>query len=123
MAVHVQVEDDAVEITFTGIDAVLALKQSLTLPIAEIESARVDSVRELVKSLGIRVGGGYWPKLMATGHFTYRGRRGERQLWSVYRDTEALVIETRRPKPRRIVLQHPDRERLAWLIAERVTPH
>jgi hypothetical protein len=43
-----------------------------------------------------------------------------RQLWDVYTDTEVLVIETRLDSPWRVVLQHPDREFLAWIISERV---
>jgi hypothetical protein len=31
-----------------------------------------------------------------------------------------LLIETKLDHPVRVVLQHPDRERLAWLIAERI---
>jgi hypothetical protein len=57
---------------------------------------------------------------MATGHFMVRGRKGARQFWCVYRDPEVLLIETSRKDMARIVLQHPDRDRLAWLIAERI---
>jgi hypothetical protein len=59
---------------------------------------------------------------MATGHFTWPGHKGMRQLWAVYRDTEVLVIDTTRTNPARIVIQHPYRHDLAWLIAERL-PH
>jgi len=57
---------------------------------------------------------------MATGHFTWRHRKGVRQLWAVYSDKEALVIDTTRDKPARIVIQHPYKHDLAWLIAERI---
>jgi hypothetical protein len=33
-----------------------------------------------------------------------------------------LVIDTTLDHPARIVLQHPDRERLAWFIGERIPP-
>ena len=68
----------------------------------------------------MRTGGGYWPGRMATGHFTWRHRKGIRQLWAVYSDKEALVIDTTLEKPARIVIQHPYKHDLAWLIAERI---
>jgi hypothetical protein len=40
----------------------------------------------------------------------------------VYRDDEVLQLETRLDRPRYIVLQHPDRHTLAWLIGERIRP-
>ena len=57
---------------------------------------------------------------MATGHFTVPGRTGARQFWCVYRDPEVLVIDTSLENPARIVLQHADRDRLAWFISERI---
>jgi len=118
---HVQVDDDAVIVRFSGIHAVLAIKVLQRVAIEDVEGARLGSARELRKELGVRVGGGYWPGWLCTGHFTWKGRQGLRQLWSVYRDDEVLVIDTKLQRPARIVLQHPDRERLAWLINERVS--
>jgi hypothetical protein len=43
-----------------------------------------------------------------------------RQLWAVYGDKEVLVIDTTLAKPARIVIQHPYKHDLAWLIAERI---
>ena len=89
-------------------------------PITEITDARVAPVAPLKKDLGLRTGGGYWPGRMATGHFTWRHRKGIRQLWAVYSDKEVLVIDTTLEKPARIVIQHPYKHDLAWLIAERI---
>ncbi|WP_208028706.1 hypothetical protein [Rhabdothermincola sediminis] len=122
MAVEVFVYQDHVTVDFTGTERILTLKGHLDLSMYEIESARVAPVDELRAELGWRVGGGYLPGFFITGWFTVPGRKGARQLWCVYRDREALVIETRRDSPRRVVLQHPYRHDLAWLIAERV-PH
>ena len=57
---------------------------------------------------------------MATGWFTVKDRKGARELWCVYKDPEVLVIDTRRERPCRVVLQHPDRHDLAWYIGERL---
>jgi len=120
LAVTVNVSDDAVEIDLSGLDAFWALQRHLSLPLRDIESARIDTVENLKPALGWRVGGGYFPHRLITGHFTTRGTKGVRQFWSVYRDDEVLVIETRRSRPHRVVLQRPDRDFLAWIIAEKV---
>jgi hypothetical protein len=122
MAIELVVNDDSIDLTFTGVDRYLALSKGIHLPITEITDARVAPVAEMKAELGWRVGGGYWPGRMATGHFTWSGRQRYRQLWSVYKATEVLVIDTKRKNPARIVLQHPFRHDLAWLIAERIPP-
>ena len=119
MAIHVRVHDDAVDIELTGLDRTLALKSHLRLPMSVVTDARVAAQGDLKADLGWRVGGTYVPGCVAAGHYSTRGRKGVRQLWAVYRDPQVLVIETSLVNPWRIVLQHPDRDRLAWLIAER----
>ena len=123
MSLDVYVHDDRVTIDVGGADQVWCLKRHIELPIAHITSARVADVGEVKDGLGFRVGGGYWPGRMATGHFTVPGRKGARQFWCVYRDREVLVIDTDLDSPSRVVLQHPDRDRLAWLISERIPAH
>lgn len=120
MSLDVHVHDDRVTVDIGGIDQVWCLKRHIDLPMLDITSARVVTVAEAKEGLGWRIGGGNWPGRMATGHFTVPGRTGARQLWCVYRDAEVLVIDTDLERPARVVLQHPDRDRLAWLIAERI---
>ncbi len=122
MGVEVFVFQDHVTIDFNGLERILTMKGHLDLSMYEIRSARVAPVEELKKDLSWRVGGAYWPGVVATGHYMMKSRTGVRQLWCVYRDTEALVIETNRDNPARVVLQHPYRHDLAWLIGERL-PH
>lgn len=120
MTISVEVGSDAVAIRFTGPDQLWTLSKGILLPYADILSVGVESRSVLQKDLGWRVGGGYFPGRMATGHFLSKTRRGARQLWAVYRDTELLVIETRRDRPHRVVLQTPDRENLARIISSRL---
>lgn len=122
MAIEVTVRDDAVDIDITGaFDMTMCLSPGLRIPMADITSARLASWDEVRPGLGWRVGGAYWPGLIATGWYTVPGRKGVRQLLAVFRDrAELLVIDTRLDKPCRVVLQHPDRERLAWWINERI---
>ena len=94
-------------------------RKGIHLPIEQITDARVADVAPLKKDLGLRTGGGYWPGKMATGHFTWRHRKGVRQLWAVYGDKEVLVIDTTLAKPARIVIQHPYKHDLA--VAHRRT--
>jgi hypothetical protein len=120
VAVDVFVADDEVRIDISGFDVVLCLARSIRLPMADVVGARVAPVAEIRDDVGWRLAGGYLPGVLATGWFTVRGRKGLRQFLHVFRDPEVLVIDTARQRPWRVVLQHPDRDRLAWLIAERL---
>ena len=120
MALDVQVGDDAVAVRLSGADAVLSLKRSLDLEIGDIARARVVPRSEAVDVLGWRVGGAYLPGRAAAGHFTVKGRPGERAFCCICRDPEVLLIETHRKRPRYVALQHPDRHDLAWYIGERI---
>ena len=120
MGINVFVHDDAVDIDFTGLDRLVTLRGHVRLPMGVIASARLVHQDELRPTLGLRLGGTYLPGVLAAGKFSARDRDGGEQLWDVYRDPEVLVIETKLDHPVRLVLQHPDRGRLAWLIAERI---
>lgn len=116
MALNLVISENLVSIRLTGLDAVLSLCRYVDLHGDEVVGARLMSRDDARRSLGWRVGGSYLPGAFANGWFTTRGRRGQIQLWDVYRDDEVLVIETTRPKPSRVVLQHPDRAALAERI-------
>lgn len=120
MAVSVHVGDETIDVRFTGIDRLLALAGTVHLPLDEVTSVRVARVEEVRPELGWRVGGSHLPGYLTTGWFTVPGAKKSRQLWSVYRDPEVLVIETTRRKPTRLVLQLPDRHEQAWYVGERL---
>jgi hypothetical protein len=120
MSTNVFVHDDVVDIDFTGWNRIWALSSHVELKMADIVDARIASRAELLEGIGWRVGGTYVPGKVASGRYTTKGRKGVRQLWDVYTDTELLVIETRLDDPWRVVLQHPDRDFLAWIISERI---
>jgi hypothetical protein len=120
MTADVWVHDDRVTIDLHGLDKVAALAGHVEVPMEHVTGARVVPTAEAKAALGWRVGGTFWPGAVTAGYFTERQRRGARQWWSVYRDAEVLVIDTDLDRPSRVVLQHPDRDRLAWLISERV---
>ncbi len=120
MGVEVFVFQEYVSIDFTGLERLLTLKGHLDVPLHDITSARVVPLAEVRRGLGWRVGGSYWPGRLISGHFTVPDEPGARQLWCVQRDREVLVIDTDVERPRRIVLQHPDRHDIAWLIGERL---
>jgi hypothetical protein len=120
MAVNVDVRDGEVDIRLDGWDALWALRQRLILPTSDIVSARVVPVEEAHAGRSWRLGGSLFPNVVTAGNFLFKGRPGARQFWSVYRDPDVLVIDTTLERPARIVLQHPDRNDLAWWIGERV---
>jgi hypothetical protein len=112
MGLAVIVSDNLVSVRFMGLDRAMALCRYVDLHGDEITDVQLMPRSEATALLGWRVGGGYWPGAVATGWFTTPGQRGQLQLWDVYRDEEVLVIDTTRPKPSRVVLQHPDRAKL-----------
>ena len=122
MSVEVYVYQDRVTVDVNGLDRLVSFFGHLDLSMYDIEDASVRPVADVRQGLGWRVGGGYVPGRLVTGYFTVPGRKGARQLWCVYRDPEVLVIDTRLDNPCRVVLQHPARHDLAWLIGERI-PH
>jgi hypothetical protein len=117
MNTAVELKPEGIEIVFPGAKPLITMKRQILLPWAEVASARVDDQRTLKKDIGIRIAGGYWPGWFATGHFTYRHRRGERQFWCAYRAERLLVIETTKPRPRRIVVQVDDPDAVAAAIS------
>jgi hypothetical protein len=119
MAVHIEVHDDRVTVDLDGMEQVWALARHIEIPTANITGARVAPVHDLRHGLGWRVGGAYWPGVVAAGHFSVPDHSGARQFWCVYRDTDVLVIDTDLERPSRVVLQHPDSDFLAWIIGER----
>lgn len=120
MALQVQVHDDAVGLQLSGLDALWSLRRSLRVPMADVTGARVVPRAEAMGVIGWRLGGTYLPGRVAAGHYTVKGRSGERAFACVYRDPEVLLVETTRRWPRYLLLQHPDRHDLAWFIGERV---
>ena len=122
MPVDVYVGDEQVAILLTGLDSVWALRSRLIVPLEDIVDARVVSRDVAREHLGWRFGGTYWPGTVIAGNYTVRGHHDQREFWSAYRDDEVLQLETRLDRPRYLVLQHPDRHTLAWLIGERIRP-
>ena len=116
MSTVVCVDAGFVSVSLTGVDAVLALRRQLRIPLANIASAQVMTTADAKRTLGLRIGGGYLPGAFATGNFLSRNGLKGRQFWSVYRDHEVLVLDLIEGKLRRVVLQTPDRVALAASI-------
>ena len=123
MAIELVVNDDSIDLTFTGVDRFLALSKGIHLPITEITDARVADGRRAEE--GPRAGA----SAAATGRGAWRPATSPGADASATAssgpctgDKEVLVIDTTRENPARIVLQHPYRHDLAWLIAERIPP-
>jgi hypothetical protein len=120
MAIDVFVGDRVVAIHLTGLDAVWSLRSRLLVPVDEIVSARVVDRDDAMARLCWRLGGSSVPGVVAAGTFSLTTGDGDRAFCCTFRDEEFLEIKTTLPRPRLILLQHPDRRELAWLIGERV---
>ncbi|MGZ6911189.1 MAG: hypothetical protein ACXVJS_06525 [Acidimicrobiia bacterium] len=122
MTIHVDLTDAGVGVRLDGLDAVWSLRRSLTVAWADVVRARVVTTRDAKRRLRWRVGGTALPGVVLAGTMTVAGQKGVRELWATYRDREVLEIETRRERPRRVVLQVPDPTGLAAAINARVGP-
>ena len=124
MPVNLVVSDNAIDLEITGWwDRTVCMTSGQHVAMSDVVGARLTSWEEVRDGLGWRLGGAYFPNVIATGWYGVPDRSGSRQLLAVFRDRdELLVIDTRLPKPCRLVVGHPDRERQAGWINERVTP-
>ncbi len=116
MAVSVELTDAGVEVRLTGMDMVWSLRGAVSVPWSEILGARVVEAAAARRRLLLRLGGTGLTGVVKAGRFTVRDEPGVREFWVTYRDPEFLEIETTNERPKRIVLQVPDRAALAAAI-------
>lgn len=116
MGIDVIAGTQGVEVRVDGIDRIWSLSNGVSLAPDEIIDAFVAPRATLLDDLGWRIGGTYFPGRMTLGHYSWRHRRGLRQLWFAYADDELLAVDTTRLRPARVVVQHPDRHGLADAI-------
>lgn len=120
MAIDVSLADDALTVSFTGVDAMGAVSGGTALPLSEITGARVVAAADAKRRLRWRLAGSGIPGVVRAGRFTVNDEPGVRELWCTYRDPEFLEITTTLDRPRRIVVQHPNRVALADEINARI---
>ena len=120
MAVSVALTDAGVEVRLTGMDMVWSLRGAVSVPWSEILGARVVEAAAARRRLLLRLGGTGLTGVVKAGRFTVRDEPGVREFWVTYRDPEFLEIETTNERPKRIVLQVPDRTALAAAINARL---
>jgi hypothetical protein len=114
--VAVTLTDAGVDVKVSGMDTLWSLRGAISIPWSDVVGARVVDAKAARKRLNWRVGGTSWPGSATAGHFTVRNEPGVREWWVAYRDPEFMEIETARERPKRIVLQVPDRAELAAAI-------
>ena len=120
MTVAVTLTDEAIDVKVSGMDTLWSLRGAISIPWSDVVGARVVDATTARKRLNWRVGGTSWFGSATAGHFTVRDEPGVREWWVAYRDPEFLEIETTRDRPKRVVLQVPDRVELAAAITARV---
>jgi hypothetical protein len=120
VAVAVELTDAEIDVKLSGMDAVWSMRGAISIPWSEVAGARVVDAKSAKQRLNWRVGGTSFPGVANAGRFTVRDEPGVREFWCVYRDPEYLEIETTNDRPKRIVLQTPDRAELAAAINARI---
>lgn len=125
MAVTLVPRDDTLDLEITGwADQLWCLSKGVQIPWDDVVEAHLRTWDEVRAGLGWRVGGAYWPGSIATGWYTIPDQKGDRQLLGVFRDrSQLVVVETRRPRPRRLVVPSPQAASLVAEINARVGRH
>src|SRR3954471_20863395 len=66
----IEIKDDSLIIHIHGWDKLLALRSTLTIPLAHVKGAVARPAdAQYDKMKGLRVAGGYWPGSFAAGYF------------------------------------------------------
>jgi hypothetical protein len=98
MAVYTQVTSQSFIVSFTGLDAVWAVKRRLVIDRQDIVSAKVASRKECVSLLRWRLYGSFLPGLVCAGTFSVSKKvgspRGSRAFMSMHRAKQVLLITT-----------------------------
>ena len=122
MAVSIDIVGDELVVSVTGPDVALALRRSISVPVAAITSVEIGFKNPLLDQLGFRIRGASIPGLLVAGTYSvwasYRRFEGERQFWFTKRATEVLVIETDIARPSRLVIETEDRHELRRRLNE-----
>jgi hypothetical protein len=119
VAVSVTFTDAGIDVKVSGMDTLWSLRGAISIPWSDVVGARVVEAKTARKRLQWRVGGTSWFGSATAGNYTVRNEPGVREWWVAYRDPEFLEIETTRERPKRVVLQVPDRAELAAEINAR----
>ena len=91
--VEISIEGDALIVEVQGLHKLWALKSSLRVPLAHIESVRHDPERATRVFPGLRVPGTHIPAVYTAG--TYYQSDFRPDFWTVRRPERAIVIQCR----------------------------
>ena len=91
--VEISIEGDALIVEVQGLHKLWALKSSLRVPLAHVESVRHDPERATRVFPGLRVPGTHIPAVYTAG--TYYQSDFRPDFWTVRRPERAIVIQCR----------------------------
>ena len=114
MAGKVNIENDNLVFTLTGVDKVLALKSKLTVPLKHIKSVSIDKADwnyfKMLKVAGTRI-----PELVVDGRFLSK----EGLLFYEMHDPDkCITVELENEKYKKVVFEVSDKEATAKMIQE-----
>ncbi|MDA3039666.1 MAG: hypothetical protein O3C27_09080 [Actinomycetota bacterium] len=122
MALQLTIDGPTLRLQMTKLDQIWTLRRHLEIPLEAVISASVQAKEPLADRLAFRIRGSSIPGMLLAGSFTVwkegREHAKERQFWLTFRGAEVLVIDTNLRSPSRIVLEVPDRRRLAAMVNE-----
>jgi hypothetical protein len=97
--VTVDIKDQDLKVTISGWDVVWSLKRGLTIPLAHVVGAEVESV---AGKPGWRIVGTGIPRGFSAGWFR---KQGKNEFWIARQSAEVVSIRLRDEKYARLVLQ------------------
>ena len=112
MAVTVELGDGHLQVALTGWDRVLALKSSLSVPVASITSVEAKGRNEIERLPGrwLRLPGTYVPSMVHHGSY---GRKPHRDFWALFRQERVLVVHMAGWEYERLILAVADPDAVA----------
>lgn len=124
MGIDVSLDEGKLSVGLTGWHRFFAMRSSVEVALADVESVSLQSKRPLIDQVAVRMRGSSIPGRVLAGTYSVwphaRVEKGDRQFWMTYGAPEVLVIETSVSRPRRIVLELDDRHAVMLRIQEAV---
>jgi hypothetical protein len=114
MAGKIDIENDNLIFTLTGVDKVLALKSKLTIPLKRVKSVSTATADwnyfKMLKVAGTKI-----PKVVVDGRFL--SKEGL-LFYEMHDPNKCITVELENEKYKKVIFEVPDKETTAKMIQE-----
>lgn len=109
----VEVHGDTLEINVTGVDRILALKSTITVPLEHVSAVDQDLAEASVVFHGLKLPGTGIPGVVTAGSFL---KQGGWTFWDVHDPAKAIIIRLHDEHYSRVVIGVDDPSATAELV-------